>query len=93
MKDSRQQDFDFDEQVDAIDIPKQAKPSSLPGQVTALTEVLYYLISLELERSELGPQDRARLLSRAAMLKAHRKIGVLHDTGWYDDVPAVPENI
>ncbi len=85
MKDTRQQDLDL---ADArAEIPKQAKPTSIPGQVTALMDVLIFMCSLQLERSDLGPLDRAKVLSRMALLLSLQGKGSKTDTGWYDIPP------
>jgi len=69
-KDSRQQDFDFDEETLALENQQLAKPASSEDRAAALTELVLCIVDVLRERDDLPLRWRARLLSRRALVEA-----------------------
>ena len=56
------------------------KAPSIVSRQAALTALVQLLCQIQMERSDLGPMDRARMLSRLARMQAQQG---LQDSGWY----------
>jgi len=81
MKDTRQQDLDLDGLVPDMENEFAGKPRSLLSRIAALENLVLELA----EQSEAtGPMDRARVLSRLAVVYYESGRGAV-DTGWHDN--------
>ncbi len=69
MKDTRQQDLDLDETLQNT-LRRKAKPSSVTGLAESTATLLLELCHQFMSECEPGPLERARLLSRTALVKS-----------------------